>query len=284
MACVVLAAAGLSAQGTAFPAEKTPDLKALLESSLKAAQANRKLSEDYTWRETRIVRKLDKSGSVKEQYSRTLDVTLIDGEEHMRLVLEDGEPLSADKERKEQEKLNKAIAATQRESPADRERRLRRIRKEKAEWERLLQAIPEAFRFELLGEEMVEGRETWKLSAAPNPKFRPYNRESRMLTKLRGTLWIDKESLIWLRAEVETLDTISFGLVLARVDKGSAMEFEQQLVNGEVWVPRRTEVHFGARLALVRKLRASAETLFSEYKKFSADSQVVSTTVVEKTQ
>ena len=39
-----------------------------------------------------------------------------------------------------------------------------------------------------------------------------------------------------------------------------------------------------ARLALVRKLRRSTEILFSQHKKFSADSQFVSTAIIDETQ
>jgi len=130
----------------------------------------------------------------------------------------------------------------------------------------------------------VEGRETWVLLLTPRMGFKPFNRPTSWLTKMQGKLWIDKSAYIWLRAEVETLDTLSFGLVLARVGKGSTMHFEQQLVNGEVWVPRRAEVNFDARLALVRKLRGSAETLYSEYQKFSADSRIVSTELAKESQ
>jgi hypothetical protein len=281
-ACLLLVTLCALGQTTAPKASGSPDLKQLLADSLRAIEHNRKLSENYTWQETRILRRLDKDGAVKHQASKTYDVILIDGEEHDRLILEDGAPLSPEEERKEQRKVEKAIAERQSESPAQRERRLRKLQQEREKEERLRQAIPDAFRFELLGEEYVDGREAWKLYAVPNPSFQPFNRESRMLTKLKGTIWIDKQTLHWLRAEVETLDTISFGLLLARVDKGSTMIFDQLMVNGEVWMPRRVEVNFDARLALVKKFHIRTEVLYSEYKKFSADSRVVSTTLVEE--
>lgn len=249
----------------------------IMERSLKASERNWRIAEDYAWRETRIFRKLDKNGSVKDQESKTYDVTMIDGKEYERLMMENGEPLPPDKERKEQEKLDKAVAKLQNESPSERAKRLRKDREEKEEREAMFRAIPQAFDLRIEGEERVEGREAWVLHATPRPGFKPFNRPSSWLTKMGGRIWIDKAAFIWLKAEVETLDTLSFGLVLARVGKGSTMYFEQQLVNGEVWVPRRTEVHFDARLALLAKLRGMAEVVFSDYKKFSSDSRIVST-------
>ncbi len=252
-----------------------------MERSLKSSERNMRIAEDYAWRETRIFRRLDKSGNVKNQESKTYDVTMIEGKEYERLVMEDGEPLAPDKERKEQEKLDKEVAKLQNESPSQREKRLNKDRKEKHEREEMFRAIPKAFDIRFDGEESVDGREAWILHATPRKGYKPTSRQTSWLTKMGGRIWVDKQSYIWLKAEVETLETLSFGLVLARVGKGSTMEFEQQLVNGEVWVPRRTEVHFDARLGLVAKLRGMAEVLYSNYQKFSADSKIVSTELAE---
>ncbi len=272
-------------EGSKRPAtQEIPTAQEILERSLASSEANWKLSENYTWRETRIFRKKDKNGNVKEQESKTYDVTMIEGKEYERLVLENGEALSPDKERKEQEKLDKAVAELQRESASERAKRMKKQREEREENEAMFRAVPRAFQFQVVGEESVDGRSAWVVRATPREGFKPFNRTSSWLPKMKGKLWIDKDALIWLKAEVETLDTISFGLVLARVGKGSTMHFEQQLVNGEVWMPRRTEVNFDARLAIFKKLYGEAEVRFSDYKKFSSDSKVVSTTVIEGSQ
>jgi hypothetical protein len=262
-------------------AKDYPDGDKLVRDSLKASEINWRIAENYTWREVRIFRQLDKHGNVTKQESKSYDVTIIDGKEYERLIGKDGEALSPKEEKKEQEKLDKAIAKIQDESPSQREKRLRKDREEKEEREAMFRAIPDAYDMKVIGEEEVEGHEVWVLSATPRPGFKPFNRPTSWLSKMEGKLWIDKKRLIWLRAEIETLETITFGWVLARLGKGSTMSFEQQHVNGEVWVPRRIEVHFDARLALLKKVRGMAETLYSDYKKFSSDSQIVSTTLAD---
>ena len=264
--------------------EDMPTAQEILERSLKSSERNWKLAENYTWRETRIFRKKDSQGAVKSQESKTYDVTMIDGKEHQRLVMKDGQPLPPDQERKEQQKLDKEVAEIQKESASERAGRQAKQEEERLEDERMYRAIPKAFRFELLGEDLVGGRTAWVIQATPREGFKPFNRQTSWLPKMKGKLWIDKQALIWLKAEVETLDTISFGWVLARVGKGSTMHFEQRLINNEVWMPRRTAVDFDARLAIFKKLYGEAEMLFSDYKKFSADSRIVSTSVVDGTQ
>jgi hypothetical protein len=61
------------------------------------------------------------------------------------------------------------------------------------------------------------------------------------------------------------------------------MQFEQQFINNEVWMPRRTAVDFDARLAIFKKLYGEAEMLFTDYKRFSSSSRIVSTSVVDAT-
>lgn len=261
-----------------------PSVEEIMERSLKASEHNWRIAEDYAWRETRNFQRVDKNGNPKDSESKTYDVTMIEGKEYERLVMENGEPLSPEKDRKEQEKLDKEVAKLQNETPSQREKRLRKDKEEKEEQEAMFRAIPKAFHMRIVGEELVQGRETWILEATPRPDFKPYNRRTSWLTKMGGRIWVDKSNYIWLKAEVETLDTITFGLVLARVGKGSTMHFEQQFVNGEVWVPRRTEVHFDARLALLAKVRGVAEVLYTDYKKFSSDSRIVSTEIADDSQ
>ncbi|MCU0228735.1 MAG: hypothetical protein MUF01_13960 [Bryobacterales bacterium] len=296
--CLLLAL--LAAVGTALPAQSpgftrasaaptapsTPGMSVeeIMDRSLESSERNMRIAEDYAWRETRVFRRLDKHGAVKDQDSKTYDVTMIEGKEYERLVMEDGEPLPPEKERKEQEKLDKEVAKLQNESASDRAKRLKKDRQEKEEREEMFRAIPKAFDIRFEGEEQVEGRPAWILHATPRKGYKPTSRQTNWLTKMGGRIWVDKQSFIWLKAEVETLETLSFGLVLARVGKGSTMQFEQQLVNGEVWVPRRTEVHFDARLGLVAKLRGVAEVMYSNYQKFSADSTIVSTEIADSSQ
>lgn len=234
------------------------------------------MAEDYTWREDRIVRKKDRKGAVRSQESETFDVVMIDGKAYRRLVRKNGQPLPEAEERHEQRKLDQEMAEIRKESAAKRARRQARQEEERADERRMYRAIPKAFRFELLGEECLEGHPAWVVQATPREGYKPFNRQSSWLPKLKGRLWIDKQALLWLKADLETLDTISFGWVLARLGKGTTMQFEQQWINGEVWMPRRTAFDFNASLAIFKKFHAEAEMLFSDYRKFTSDSKIVS--------
>ncbi len=96
-----------------------------------------------------------------------------------------------------------------------------------------------------------------------------------MLLKLRGRMWIDKVTYQWAKVEAETTDTISWGLFLARLNPGATLVFEQAEVNSELWLPRRLVVRGSGRVGLIKRLSEDQEIEWSNYKKFSVDSKIV---------
>ena len=106
-------------------------------------------------------------------------------------------------------------------------------------------------------------------------EFVPHMKESKLLTKFRGRVWIDKSDLQLAKMDVECLDTISWGLFLARFHKGSRFMLEQTRVNQEVWLPRQLTAKVDVRLALLKNFNVDVEQSFRDYKKFRATSRVM---------
>jgi hypothetical protein len=76
--------------------------------------------------------------------------------------------------------------------------------------------------------------------------------------------------------DAEAIDTISWGLFLARIHKGSHLYVEQTRVNDEVWLPKHVQVKFDAKLALLKTFRMDIDIAFKDYKKFGSSSRIVS--------
>jgi hypothetical protein len=74
--------------------------------------------------------------------------------------------------------------------------------------------------------------------------------------------------------EAVALDTVSYGLILARFSKGSQIVFEQTRVNNETWLPKRAAVRVTGRIGVLRKLDMDREITYSSYRKFRVDSQL----------
>jgi hypothetical protein len=102
-----------------------------------------------------------------------------------------------------------------------------------------------------------------------------------MLPKLKGRIWIDKADMQWMKFDVTTTDTITFGLFLARIHKGTHIVVEATRVNEEVWLPKHLAVHIDVRLALVKNFNEDVEQTYRDYKKFRTDTKI---TVLGETQ
>ena len=257
-------------------AQNAPDAREIVRRSIELDQKNEAIARNYTFLERNETRMLDRSGKPKKPpESRTFDVTLLEGSPYRRLVARDDRPLPPQEERKEQEKLRRSIDERSKEAPAERQRRI-------AEWDHKqqrqrepLKELPDAFDFRLAGEEMLNGRDAYVIAATPKPGYKPKLAADAYFPKLKGKLWIDKRDNEWVKAEIETLDTIAFGGILVRLASGSRVTFEETRVNDEVWLPKRISVSLSARLMLVAGTRAEIEIAFSNFRKFQADSRLV---------
>jgi len=72
----------------------------------------------------------------------------------------------------------------------------------------------------MLPPETVDGRALYVIQGEPKPGYVPRGKNAKFLTKLRGQLWIDQNDYRWVKADLETIDTISFGWFVARLHKG----------------------------------------------------------------
>ena len=64
------------------------------------------------------------------------------------------------------------------------------------------------------------------------------------------------------------IDTASFGLVIARIHKGTRVLIELTKVNDEVWLPKHMQSHLDVRIALFKGYDEDIEEKFRDYKKF----------------
>ena len=243
--------------------------------SVELDQSNWQRMKDYTWTARQTDRLLDSKGQVKSQKTEEWETVVVYGEPHHRMLERNGRPLSAEDQRKEQEKLDQAVAKRERETAQERVRRTADFEKQRAKDREFLREIPDLFDFKLLGEEKIDGHDVWVISATPKPGAQPKHGDAKALLKVQAKVWIDKAEYQWVRLEAETTATISFGLFIARLNPGAKLVFEQTRVNDEVWLPKREIISGAGRVGLVKKLAGEEETTWNNYRKFQVDSKVV---------
>jgi len=236
---------------------------------------NDKRQRDYTYIKREVETKLDSKGNSKSAEVKTYEVLEIYGDQVERLIEKDDKPLSSKDTDREEEKIRKIIDKRKNESAADRKKREEREEKDREQGRKFVTEVADAYNFKLVGTEQVSGREAWVIDGEPRPGFVPHMKESKLLAKFHGRVWIDKADLQLSRMDVECLDTISFGLFLARFHKGSRLILEQTRVNDEVWLPAHLTARIDVRVALVKGFNVGLEQTFRDYKKFRVSSKVV---------
>ncbi|MGA9510243.1 MAG: hypothetical protein WBV55_16620, partial [Candidatus Sulfotelmatobacter sp.] len=243
---------------------------------------NDKRLRDYTYTERDEEHKLDGKGQIKSTEVKTYEVMELYGEQVQRLIEKDDKPLDAKDAAKEEEKIQKVIDKRKNESDDQRRKREEKEEKDREEDRKFVREVADAYNFKLVGTELVGTREAWVIDGEPRPDFVPHMKESKFLTKFRGRVWIDKSDLQLAKMDVECLDTISWGLFLARFHKGSRFVLEQTRVNQEVWLPLQLTAKVDVRLALLKNFNVDVEQSFRDYKKFRATTRIMAVEDVQK--
>lgn len=228
--------------------------------------------KDYTFHQRTVQQRLDKRGKVTGSDNELHEVLMLGGRPYERLLERDGKPLSEKDAAKEQAKLDKEAAKRAKETDRDRAK----YEKDRLAQRRFAREIPDAFTFRLLGEEMIGGLPVWKIQADPKPGFKPKEGRADLLKKVRGTLWIEQAGYQWVRAEIDVIGTISWGLFVLRIPAGAKINFSQTRVNDEVWLPKQVHIRADAKLGLVKTFRIDMDVAYSNYRKFRAESQILS--------
>jgi len=236
---------------------------------------NDKRQRDYTYIDREVQKKLDGSGQVKSTEVKTYEILEIYGEPVQRLIEKDDKPLDTKDAAKEDEKIQKIIDKRKNESDEDRKKREEKELREREDNRKFVREVADAFDFKLVGTEAVGGREAWVIDGEPRAGFEPHMKESKFLSKFHGRVWIDKADLQLAKMDIEAIETVSVGWVLARVHKGTRIMLEQTRVNDEVWLPRHVTFKIDARVALFKGLNIDGEQEYRDYKKFRTSSKIV---------
>ena len=251
------------------------DAREIVRRSVEIDQRNTQAARNYTYVQRQQEREIDSSGHVKKVESETHDVTLLEGSPYRRHIAHNDRPLTPKEQAKEEDKLRKSIEDRRKETPEQRALRIKDWEKKQEKQREPLREIPDAFNFKLAGEEKVAGVDAWIIDATPKAGYKPQTQSASYFPKVKARFWIAKQDYQWVKVDMETLDTISFGGILIRMAKGSHLEFEASRVNNEVWMPKRAVLKGAVRIALVKMLRGDVTFDFSDYKKFQTDSRVV---------
>lgn len=236
---------------------------------------NDKMLRDYTYVERQVMRHVDGKGKVKSTETKTYDELEIYGEPVEKLIAKDDKPLSAKDAQKEDEKIQKLIDKRKDESEGERKKRLAKEEKDREDERQFVREVADAFIFEFVGIETLNGRDNYVIDGDPKPGYQPVHKEAKILPKVHFRVWIDKDDSQVAKLDVQFIDTISFGLFIARLHKGSRVILENVRVNDEVWLQQHVAVKVDARIALLKDFDIEVDVNDKDYKKFRTDTKIV---------
>jgi hypothetical protein len=252
------------------------DAREIVRKSVELDQANWVRAANYTWTARSLERHFDSRNRVTSQHEEGWETLILGGQPYRRMLERENRPLPPEQQRKEQEKLDNIVARIEKETPAQTERRLAAYEKQRRRDREFLLEIPEAYDFRMEPDQQIDGQDVWVIDGVPKPDYRPQSRDAKALLKVRGKIWIEKAGLQWVRIEAHTTATISFGWFLARLDPGARLVFEQARVNDEVWLPKEEFLSGSGRIGLLKRIAEDQDITWTNYRKFTVDSRVVS--------
>src|SRR5690349_8796212 len=258
------------------PQAPPPPAREIVRRAMQRDVSNWEEEKNYTFIQHIEQRELNADGSIKSKKSETEEILFLYDQPYAHLIKRNDQPLSDNEARKVEKKLNDTMEKRRTETPAEREKRLSDFEKRHREEHEFLLEVPDAYDFRILSEETLNGRSAYVISGEPRADFRPRLNAARVLPKLRPKLWIDKNEFQWLKMEAEVIDPITWRGFLLRLHPGSHIEIEETIVNNEVWLPLHAHIGFDARVALLKPIRLDIDAVFSDYKKFRAESKIIS--------
>ncbi|HUB79335.1 MAG TPA: hypothetical protein VMB03_11085 [Bryobacteraceae bacterium] len=251
------------------------DAREIVRRAVELDQNNWAQRADYTWVGHSRERHFDARNQVTSDHQESWEVLVLDGLPFTRELSRDGKPLPAAEERKEQQRLDKETAKLAGETDAEKQRRAAQFEKSRRHERAFLLEMPDAFELHLDGSDTIEGQDVWVISGVPKPGYHARTRDGAALAKIRGKMWIEKASNQWVRVEAETIQTISFGVFLARLAPGAKLVLEQTRISDKLWLPKREYMSGKGRIALVKRISEDDEITWTDYKKFQVDSRIV---------
>jgi hypothetical protein len=160
-------------------------------------------------------------------------------------------------------KAERDLAHALAESPTEKQHRHDKDVRERS----YMKEVADAFDFRITGEENLPTGPAWVIEATPHAGYQPQSRYAHFFPYMRGTLWIDKQDLQWVKADAVATDSVSFGFIIARLGKGSHILIRQTRLPDGAWVASQIEAKASARIFGLFERRFEEAITYSDYSK-----------------
>ena len=255
------------ATAPAAPQAPLPDLSTFMNEVVRHQRDAEAIRKDYIYTSTIRVDAMNKDGSIKHEKSDTYDDFTVNGVSVNRHTSHNGQPLSPDDQKKEDERIDKEVQKAK-------EKRAKADADGKDSTSRGDEIIPISRMFELGSftnprRVKVDGRDTIAVDFTGNPKAKTHNRGEEVIHDIAGTAWLDENDKTIQHLQGRFINSFKIaGGLIASVSEGTTFELINTKVNGELWLPKQVLFRGHVRFLLFLATDAGFELDTGNYRKF----------------
>ena len=178
-----------------------------------------------------------------------------------RLVASHNQPLDAKQTQMELHRLNELAS-----DPAAQQHRLHREERDAARITSVMRLLPDAFMNNFEGSVQVPNGTAIRLSFEPNPHFSPPTLESRILTGIRGEIWIDPTDLRVVRIEGHLFRQVDYGWgILGTLYPGGTISLDQVKTSECGWHLSHLILNMNGKELMLKSLHVFVDETATDY-------------------
>jgi hypothetical protein len=259
------------------------DVVALLREVSRNQDELEKRFTEYSFVQKDTSREITGKGELKKETTKVFEVFPIANREPvMKLISENGVPLSGERAIKEQKRVEEEFLKAERDKDKDAQRveknRAERDRKKAARAKEGEDDDVEISQFLKVHEFVSPRRERFRDRDAVvfdfrvRPGFKSSNRQENLISKLVGVVWIDPADKQVMRLEARLAEGFKMaGGLLVNLRPGAAFMMEQTRVAEGLWLPRMAQINLSVKVLLFGGGDYNQSFEWSDYKHFSGD-------------
>lgn len=219
-----------------------PNPRDLMERALANEKKLAAEQERYECRVTDEAVETDSKGNVKKTTTEVKEQFFVNGIAVERTVAKNGKDLTAEEERKEDQRVMKETVKYSNQANAQ---------KETDKQNRQMESILEAMQLANGRRDHVNGRAVLFYDVVPNPKFQARNLNQRFAQVMQGKISLDEETGEIIDVNIKSVQDLKIaGGILANLHKGFWLHFHNQPQTDGVWLTDLAEGSGDARAGL----------------------------------
>ncbi len=238
---------------------------------------------EYSFVQKETSREITSKGEIRKETTKAYEVFPIANRAPvMKLISENGTPLSAERAAKEQKRVEEEFLRAERDKDKD----AQRVEKSRAERERKRAArakdgedddvdisqFLKVHEFVSPRRERFRERDAVVFDFRVRPGFKSSNRQENLISKLVGVVWIDPVDKQVMRLEAKLAEGFKMaGGLLINLRPGAAFVMEQTRVAEGLWLPRMAQVNLSVKVLLFGGGDFNQTFEWSDYKHFAGD-------------